>query len=497
MNGHKLSWAKEWLKEPKRLWIGGEPVAPASGKKFVTVNPADRTVLAEISEAGSIDVDSAVQCARQAFTAGAWPALSRRERASRLQQVAALLRKHRAEFATLEALDNGKTYREAWADDLPEAADVFDYYAGWIDKFYAENCPVEKGFVNFTRHEPLGVCALVVPWNFPLLLAAWKIAPALAMGNTVIVKPSPFTPLTLLRLAEWVAEAKILPPGVLNVLTGGAECGEALSRHAGIDKISFTGSSGIGRKVVEGAAASNLKAVTLELGGKSPNIIFADASNLDSIIDRSFAAMFSHKGEKCSEPTRLLVEASIYDRVAGALVEKAQRVRCGDPFDPKTEQGPQCHEAHFDKVMSYIRLGKEEGARLLTGGVADTQGNNAKGLFIRPTIFGECDKDMRISREEIFGPVLALFRFDDEAEAIRLANDSPYGLAAGFYTNDANRVHRVSEKLDAGMVFVNHYGCYDFASPFGGFKESGWGKEMAIHSLSGYTRLKSIWIRYQ
>lgn len=497
METHQLSWAKGWLKEPKRLWIGGEPVSAASGKTLSTINPADGTALCDVPDAGAADVDRAVACARQAFSGGSWPAMSRRERATSLQQIGALIRKHRAELATLEALDNGKTYREAFEDDLPESADVFDYYAGWIDKHYAENNPVEKGFVNFTRHEPLGVCALIVPWNFPLLMAAWKIAPALAMGNTVVVKSSPFTPLTLLRLAELVQEARILPTGVLNALTGGAECGEAMSRHPGIDKISFTGSTMVGKKVAEGAASSNLKAVSLELGGKSPNIIFADAANLDAVVDRVFTAMFSHKGEKCSEPTRLLLEENIYDKVAERLIAKANKVVCGDPFDPKSEQGPQCHEAHFEKIMSYIAAGKAEGAKCLAGGTRDTTGENGAGYFVRPTIFGDCSSEMRIAREEIFGPVLTLFRFRDEEEAIRIANDTPYGLAAGFYTSDASRVHRVSERLEAGQVFVNHYGCYDFASPFGGFKQSGWGKEMAIHSLASYTRLKSIWIRYQ
>lgn len=488
---------KPWLKTEKRLYIGGAWVASERGAKLEAINPATGEILTRVFEAGADDVTKAVDAAQEAFRNGPWRKFTRAELATRIQRLGQVLRSNAEELATLETLDNGKTYLEALNDDMPESANVFDYYAGWIDKHYGESVPVEHGFINFTKHEPIGVCGLIVPWNFPLLLACWKIAPALAMGNTVVVKPSPFTCLSLIRFVELVHEAGILPPGVLNLVTGGNEAGEAMSRHPRIDKISFTGSTAVGKKIVEGSGASNLKSLSLELGGKSPNIIFDDVKDLDAVINRSFTAMFSHKAEKCSEPTRFLIQEGVYTRVAEALAKKAEAVVCGDPFNARTQQGAQCHEAHFRKILSYVDIGKQDGARLLAGGSRDTNAGNEKGLFIRPTIFGEVKSNMRIAREEIFGPVLCLLRFREEAEAIEKANDTPYGLAAGVYTGDATRAHRVADRLEAGMVFVNHYGCYDFASPFGGIKQSGWGKEMALHSLAAYTKTRSIWIRYE
>ncbi len=488
----KREWAHAWLRSPKKLLINGEWLKPR--KTLETINPFNLEVLTEVADASSGEVDLAVKAAAGALPH--WKRMTRKERAQTLQKIASAIRENAEALATLETLDNGKTYREALVDDLPESADVFDYYAGWIDKLYSENCPVEAGSLNYTRREPVGVCALVVPWNFPLLLGCWKIAPALAMGNTVVVKPSPFTSLSMIRLGEILTEQNILPPGVLNIVTGGAECGEALAKHSGVAKLSFTGSTEVGKKIVQSAGASNLKGLSLELGGKCPNIFFEDVPDLKAAIDRSFTVCYSHKGEKCTEPTRFLVQKSIYATVEKALVEKASLVKCGDPFDPQTEQGPQCHQAHFDKILNYIQIGKSEGATLLVGGERDGEKGNAKGLFVRPTIFSNVKRSMRVAREEIFGPVLVLIPFETEEEAVEIANDSPYGLAAGFYTSDVSRAMRVSNALDAGMVFVNHYGCYDFASPFGGFKQSGWGKEMALHSLDAYTKLKSVWIRY-
>jgi len=491
MQEARLDWAKQWLERPLRHYWGGEWHSGHGAHPFESTNPATESFLANVPEGGPSEMNAAVIAAEAGFQ-GPWRSLPKRERARVLRQIGELVRTHQAELATLEALSNGKTYREAFQDDLPDSADVFDYYAGWTDKFYGESCPVDGTFVNFTQRDPLGVCGLIVPWNFPLLLANWKIAPALAMGNTVVVKPAPFTSLSLLRFVELVHEAKLLPPGVLNVVLGGAEAGEAMTRHPKIAKVSFTGSTSVGRRVVEGSAASNLKGVTLELGGKSPNIIFDDVADLDGVIQRSFSAMFSHKGEKCSEPTRFFLHEKIYSRFLEGLLPKVNAVVCGDPFDPATTQGAQCHRAQFEKILSYIDIGKHEGAKLLAGG----ERVGEKGYFIRPTVFGEVTQKMRIAQEEIFGPVVACIPFKTEDEVLAMANDTGYGLAAGLYTSDVSRAHRVAQKLDAGMVFVNHYGCYDFSSPFGGVKESGWGREMAVHSLESYTKVKSIWVKY-
>jgi aldehyde dehydrogenase (NAD+) len=488
-----LNPIKKWMQNPRGFLIGGGWLLPKHSRAFDVVNPATEETLGSLPEAQVEDVDQAVSAARAAQPA--WAALPRRGRAAILNKIGAVIREHAAELAAIESLTNGKTYTESLHDDMPESADVFDYYAGWADKYYGHSIPVDGPFVNYTVQDPVGVAALIVPWNFPLLLACWKIAPALITGNAVIVKPSSFTSHSIIRLFELVVEKKILPPGVVNLVYGDSVPGAALSAHPGVNKISFTGSTATGRKVVEGAAKSNLKTVTLELGGKSPNIIFEDAAHLDKVIKRAFVAMFSHKGEKCSEPTRLLVHESLYRQVTEKLIAMANETRCGDPFAPDTTQGPQCHRQHYESVLRYIEIGKKEGATLLAGGT-ENPSPPGKGFFIRPTIFGDVTPAMVIAREEIFGPVLCVMKFSSEEEAVRIANNTTYGLAAGFYSSDASRCQRVARQLDAGMVFVNHYGCYDFASPFGGTKQSGWGREMAIHSLSEYTKTKSIWQRY-
>ncbi|MEK3884321.1 aldehyde dehydrogenase family protein [Paenibacillus sp. PL2-23] len=496
MKAPRLEWAREWLKDTKKLYINGEWIAGSSGTTIDTVNPANGTIIGSFVGASGDDVDAAVKAARAAFESGEWKDMSRKERGRRMHAIAALIREHQDELATLESLDNGKLYKEAYYDDVAEAADFFDYYAGWTDKYYGEVNPVEGNFTSFTTRDPVGVCGLIVPWNFPIDMAAMKLTPALAMGNTVVLKPSSVTSLSAIRLFEIIHEAGLLPPGVINLILGEGRTGSFISSHPDVDKVSFTGSTQVGKKLVHDSADSNLKAVTLELGGKSPNIIFADAPNLDAAIERSFYGLFTHKAEKCSSPTRLLVERPIYDRVVDALAKYAEGYKLGDPFDPASDQGPQASKAHMESILRYIESGKEQGARLAAGGYRDMEGTNGEGYYVRPTIFADVTNDMKIAQEEIFGPVLCVIPFDTEEEAVRIANDTIYGLAAGLWTNDVARAHRVAKRLDAGQVFVNRYGCYDIASPFGGFKQSGWGKEYAIHSLASYTRMKAIWIAH-
>ncbi|WP_239912519.1 aldehyde dehydrogenase family protein [Vibrio harveyi] len=490
-----IATAKEWLSKDKKQFIGGQWVLGNLENNWMVTNPSNRDVLCNIPLADEQLVEEATVVASQAHQSGVWSKVSRTERAKVLRDIAQVIRDHTEVLAVLETLPNGKLLTESLADDIPTCADIFEYYAGWTDKFYGETSPVDPEYLNFTNKEPVGVCALIAPWNFPLYQAALKIAPALAMGNTVILKPSEFTPLTSLYLIEKIVENVDIPDGVLNLVIADGSASNQLTVSNNVQKVSFTGSTPIGRKIIENSGQSNMKSVTLELGGKSPCIFFEDTENLDAAIDRAFTVMFSHKGEKCSEPTRFLIQEGVYDYVLEKLIAKAEAVKCGDPLDPESEQGPQCNEAQFNKIMSYIEIGKTE-AKLVAGGTRDTSNGNDNGYFVRPTIFSEVPEDARIAREEIFGPVLSCIKFRTEEDAVRIANNTEYGLAAGIYTSNVTRAHRMVEQIDAGMVFVNKYGCYGLASPFGGFKQSGWGKEMAIHSLSSYTKTKSIWVYY-
>lgn len=495
MKAPQLQWAAEWLKEKKPLYINGVWL-PGSGKAMETINPSNGKVLGTFTGASKEDVDLAVQSARSAFESGEWKGMTRKERGRRLRQISAIIREYQDQLATLESLDNGKLYKEAYKDDVEECADLFEYYAGWTDKYYGEMNPVEGNFTSWTTRDPVGVCGQIVPWNFPIQMAVLKLAPALAMGNTVVLKPSSVTSLSVIRLFEIIHDAGILPPGVINLILGEGRIGSHITTHMDVDKVSFTGSTQVGKQLVHDSADSNLKPVTLELGGKSPNIIFADAPNLDGAIERSFYALFTHKAEKCSAPTRLFVQRPVYEQVVAGISKYAEAYKCGDPFDPSSDQGPQVSHAHMDSILRYIAIGKEQGARLVVGGHRDIEGANAEGFYVRPTIFADVTNDMTIAQEEIFGPVLCILPFDTEEEAVRGANDTIYGLAAGLWTNDVARAHRVAKQLEAGQVFVNRYGCYDFASPFGGFKQSGWGKEYAIHSLDSFTKMKAIWIAH-
>ncbi|WP_458355083.1 aldehyde dehydrogenase family protein [Peribacillus frigoritolerans] len=492
----KLEWAHEWLKTTKKLYINGKWVDSTGNKLIESINPANGEILGNFQQAEVQDVDTAIQAAKTALKQGSWKEMSRKERGKALRKISELIHDHHAELATLEALDNGKLYTEAYNDDVQEAADLFEYYAGWTDKYYGENNPVEGNFLSVTTRDPIGVCGQIVPFNFPIQMAVLKLSPALSMGNTVILKPADKTSYSAIRLFEIIDEAGVLPKGVINLVLGDGEVGSYISRHMDIDKISFTGSTNIGKKLIHDSADSNLKPVTLELGGKSPNIIFSDFQDLDAAIERSFYGLFTHKGEKCSAPTRLFAQREIYDEVVEKIAEYAKNYKCGDPFDPKSDQGAQVSIQHMESILNYIESGKQQGARIVAGGERDTTGTNAKGCFVQPTIFADVDNKMKIAQEEIFGPVLCIIPFETEEEVITKANDTIYGLGAGLWTGDASRAHRVANQLEAGMVFVNKYGCYDFASPFGGLKQSGWGKEYAIHSLQAFTKTKAIWFAY-
>lgn len=497
MSGYtpKLEWAREWLKTTKSCYINGKWV-DGSGDVMESINPATRKVNGYIKCATEAEVNAAAQAARKAFDEGPWTStITHKERGVIMRKLSALIREHVEELATLETLDNGKTFPESCEDTI-NVADFFDYYSGWCDKYYGDVNPVMGNFFSYTVREPVGVCGQIIPWNYPLDMAGYKLAPALAMRNCIVMKPSSITSLSLVRLFEIFDESGLLPPGVLNLIVGPGSIGSYITRHPLIDKVAFTGSTEVGRKLVHDSADSNLKVLSLELGGKSPNIIFDDAPDMEWAIQRSFVAMFYGKGEKCSEPTRLLVQKTVYDRVLQGMVDQYNKWKVADPFDPTSNQGAQVSKAQFDRIMNYIAIGKEEGGRLICGGDQNVEGTNAEGYFINPTIFADCDNKMRIAQEEIFGPVLTVIPFDTEEEAIAIANDTTYGLGAGFWTNDVARTQRVANALQAGQIFINKYGCYEHTSPFGGYKQSGWGMECGKLSLDLYTKRKSIWYAY-
>jgi acyl-CoA reductase-like NAD-dependent aldehyde dehydrogenase len=474
----------------KQLLIGGEWRDAEGGKTLPVINPATEEVIAEIGAASKSDVDAAVAAARAALT-GPWGKLSARERGRLIWRVGEKLVEQIDQVARLETLHNGKPITESRHIEIPMAAECLQYFAGWADKIHGETVPVKGNALVYTTREPLGVVAAIVPWNFPLLLAMWKVAPALAAGNTVILKPASQTPLTALAFGQIALEAG-LPPGVLNVITGsGASVGQALVEHPGIDKIAFTGDTSTGRGVMR-TAAETLKHITLELGGKSPNIVFPDA-DLDAALRGATVGIFYGKGEVCAAGSRLLVDKSIKDQFLAKVAARTKKMVPGDPLDPKTRLGAISSKVQLERVLNYVEIAKKEGASLIAGGSRADIGTG-KGYFMQPTVFADVKPDMTIAREEIFGPVLAAIEFADVDEAIARANDSMYGLAAGVWTRDVKKAHYVASRLQAGTVWVNTYNVYDTAASFGGYKQSGFGREMGQHALDYYTQLKTVWV---
>jgi aldehyde dehydrogenase (NAD+) len=471
------------------MLIGGKWVDSVSGKTFPTVNPATGETICQVAEGDKADVDLAVKAARKAFESGPWSKMNASDRGRLLYKLADLVEKNLPELAALESLDNGKPLRDAMAADLPLTVKCYRYYAGWADKIHGKTIPVDGNFFCYTRHEPIGVVGQIIPWNFPLLMQAWKWGPALAAGCTVVLKPAEQTPLTALKVAALAQEAGF-PDGVINVVPGfGPTAGAAVSGHMDIDKVAFTGEGSTGQIILQAAAKSNMKRVSLELGGKSPNIVFADA-DVDAAVEGAYFGLFFNQGQCCCAGSRLFVEESLHDKFVERLVKKAQGQRVGDPFDPATTQGPQVSQEQFDRVMGYIDIGKKEGARILTGG----KRVGSKGYFIEPTVFADVKDEMKIAREEIFGPVMNILKFKDVDEVIRRGNETFYGLAAAVWTRDIHKAHRLANSLRAGTVWVNCYDVFDAAAPFGGFKMSGQGRELGEYALEHYTEVKTVYV---
>ena len=474
----------------QKMLINGEWVDSASGKTFDTVNPATGDVICRVAEGDKADIDMAVKAARKAFESGPWPRLTPSARGVLINKLADAVEKHAEELAALESLDNGKPISDAMAADLPLSIACYRYYAGWADKIYGQTIPFSPEFFCYTRHEPIGVVGQIIPWNFPLLMAAWKLGPALACGNTVVLKPAEQTPLTALRVAQLAQEVGF-PKGVINVVPGyGPTAGAALSGHMDVDKIAFTGETGTGKIVMTAAANSNLKRVSLELGGKSPNIVFADA-DLDAAIEGAYFGLFFNQGQCCCAGSRLFVEEKVYDEFVAKMLAKAKGRKVGDPFDPATEQGPQVSQEQFDRVMGYIDAGQKDGAKMLLGGkrVGD------RGYFIQPTVFSDVKDDMKIAKEEIFGPVMSILKFKDVDEVIARGNSTFYGLAAAVWTKDISKAIKLSNALRAGTVWVNCFDVFDASAPFGGFKMSGIGRELGQYALQLYTEVKTVTVK--
>jgi aldehyde dehydrogenase (NAD+) len=473
-----------------KLLINNRWIASESGKTFATLNPSTGEEICQIAEADAADVDKAVRAARAAFDRGPWRKTAASERGRLLHRLADLIEQNADELARLESLDNGKPYGVAKAVDVGATVGCYRYFAGWADKIQGKTIPVDGEFFCYTRHEPVGVVGQIIPWNFPMLMQAWKLAPALAAGNTVVLKPAEQTPLSALRIGQLIVEAGF-PEGVVNILPGfGPTAGAALARHMDVDKVAFTGSTEVGKLIMEAAAQTNLKRVTLELGGKSPNIVFAD-TNLDEAVEGAHFGLFFNHGQCCCAGSRVFVEEKIYDEFVEKSGVRARNRTVGDPFDPQTEQGPQVDQAQFDKVMGYIESGRSEGAKIVCGGgrVGD------RGYFIQPTVFSNVRDEMKIAREEIFGPVMSIIPFKSADEVVTRANRTEYGLAAAVWTRDIQKAHAIANNVRAGTVWVNCYNVLDSRAPFGGFKQSGIGRELGEYGLQQYTEVKTVIVK--
>jgi aldehyde dehydrogenase (NAD+) len=476
-----------WLSNPKLLLIAGKLVASASGHTFKTLNPATGQVIATVAEGNEVDVDRAVAAARRAFE-GPWRTMRAAERGKILHRFVELMKTHADEIAALESLDAGKPISGVLRQDLPAAIDTLTYYAGWADKISGEVVSTRDDALTYTVREPVGVVAAIVPWNFPLMIGMWKLAPALACGCTIVMKPAELTSLSALRIGELALEAG-LPPGVLNIVTGpGRVVGDALVNHADVDKVTFTGSPGVGRGILRGAA-SNFKRVSLELGGKSANVIFDDA-DIEAASRAAASGIFFNAGQVCSAGSRVLAQETVYDEVVERLTERAKTIRMGDPADRATALGPVISERQMNSILDYVSIGQKEGAVLTTGG--KRIGN--RGYFISPAVFADVKHEMRISQEEIFGPVVSVIKFRDEAEALRLANGTAYSLAAGVWSSDIGRVQRFAKKANAGTVWINTYGYTDVRLPWGGARDSGLGREHGTAAIDNFTEPKAVWM---
>lgn len=487
-----MATALETVRTPKirhtECFIGGKWLPSASGKTFETINPATEEVLAEVAEGDGQDIDLAVEAARRAFESGPWSRLNARDRGKLMYRLADLIEEEIDELAALESLDNGKPVSDARAADLPLVIDCLRYYAGFADKIQGATIPVNGNYFTYTRKEPVGVVGQIIPWNFPMLMTAWKWGPALAAGCTIVMKPAEQTPLTCLRMAQLAQEAGI-PDGVINVVPGyGPTAGGSLVKHPGVDKIAFTGEHRTAQIIMR-EAADSLKRLTFELGGKSPNVILADA-DLDAAAIGTDFGLFFNQGQCCCAGSRVFVEDSVHDEFVAKLKDLASKRKLGPPLDKETRQGPQVDQAQFDKIMSYIQKGKSEGAHCVTGG----NRHGERGYFIQPTIFDQVTDEMSIAQDEIFGPVMSVLRFSDWEDLIARANKTFYGLAAAVWTKDVTKAHDFARRVRAGTVWVNCYDVFDAAAPFGGFKMSGQGRELGEDGLRAYTETKTVTI---